>query len=108
MTSASLCAVSANFGIDVVGNLPKNLETGIYYGWASVDNDKVHKMVMSIGWNPFYENEHKSMVRFVGRFNHICGRVADDVTSGSALEIVLSVNCAKQNDKLTIVSHDEA
>lgn len=54
--------ILANFGIDVVSNLPKTLETGIYYGWASVDNDVVHKMVMSIGWNPFYENEHKSMV----------------------------------------------
>lgn len=59
------CVISANFGIDVVSQLPKNLETGIYYGWASVDidNDAVHKMVMSVGWNPYYKNEHKSMVR---------------------------------------------
>lgn len=55
----------ANYGIDVVNNLPKNFETGIYYGWASVENDsdRVHKMVMSVGWNPYYKNEHKSMVR---------------------------------------------
>jgi riboflavin kinase len=46
----------------VVENLPKGVDTGIYYGFASVDNGEVHKMVMSIGWNPYYENEHKSMV----------------------------------------------
>lgn len=50
-----------------MSQLPKNLETGIYYGWASVDNDAVHKMVISVGWNPYYKNEHKSMVRnYVG------------------------------------------
>lgn len=65
------CVISANFGIDVVSQLPKNLETGIYYGWASVDNDAVHKMVMSVGWNPYYKNEHKSMVR--NSFGTMCG-----------------------------------
>lgn len=54
---------SANFGVDVVDKLPDDIETGIYFGWATVDNDIVHKMVMSIGWNPFYENKQKSMVR---------------------------------------------
>lgn len=46
----------------MVENLPKGIETGIYYGFASVDNGDVYKMVMSIGWNPYYHNEHKSMV----------------------------------------------
>ncbi|GMH42483.1 hypothetical protein BSKO_10402 [Bryopsis sp. KO-2023] len=35
--------------------------TGIYLGWASVGSStEVHKMVMSIGWNPFYKNEKKT------------------------------------------------
>lgn len=35
---------------------------GIYVGWASVGDDHtVHKMVMSVGWNPFYQNERKSV-----------------------------------------------
>jgi hypothetical protein len=59
---SELFVFPANFGIDVVENLPKGIETGIYYGFASVDNGEVHKMVMSIGWNPYYDNEHKSMV----------------------------------------------
>ena len=37
------------------------LETGIYFGWASVGTDAaVYPMVMSFGWNPFYKNEKRS------------------------------------------------
>lgn len=35
---------------------------GIYVGWASLGAEsKVYKMVMSVGWNPFYKNEKKSV-----------------------------------------------
>ncbi len=35
--------------------------TGIYCGWAGVGADPtVYKMVMSIGWNPFYSNDEKT------------------------------------------------
>lgn len=53
----------ANFPEQVVDNLPADVSTGIYYGWASVGNGDVHKMVVSIGWNPYYKNTKKSMVR---------------------------------------------
>ena len=51
----------------------------MYYGWAGVDVDDSGKriegddgggkggvwgMVMSIGWNPYYKNEKRSVVRF--------------------------------------------
>lgn len=52
----------ANFPLEVVQQLPQDIQTGIYFGWAKVDNGDVHKMVMSIGWNPFYDNKEKSMV----------------------------------------------
>lgn len=52
---------AANFDVDVVKNLPPTLDTGIYYGWAKVDDSPIHKMVMSIGWNPYYDNKMKSM-----------------------------------------------
>lgn len=55
----------ANFPEQVVDNLPADISTGIYYGWASVGNGDVHKMVVSIGWNPYYKNTKKSMVRIV-------------------------------------------
>lgn len=47
----------------MVDGLPEDIKCGVYYGWAKVDNGSVHKMVMSIGWNPQYENIKKSMVR---------------------------------------------
>ena len=59
------------------------MESGVYYGWAGVDIDEtglrkgkeggggegegggggVWGMVMSIGWNPYYKNEVRSVVR---------------------------------------------
>lgn len=53
----------ANFGVDIVEKLPPDLETGIYFGWANIDNGDVYKAVLSIGWNPFYVNKQKSLVR---------------------------------------------
>ena len=53
----------ANFPKQVVDSLPADISTGIYYGWASVGSGAVHKMVVSIGWNPYYKNVKKSMVR---------------------------------------------
>lgn len=52
----------ANFSREVVNNLPEDIATGVYYGWAQVDKSPIYKMVMSIGWNPFYKNKEKSMV----------------------------------------------
>lgn len=52
----------ANFPDSVVDNLPADISTGIYYGWACIGNGDVYKMVMSIGWNPYYKNTKKSMV----------------------------------------------
>ncbi|KAH8369471.1 hypothetical protein KR009_011989 [Drosophila setifemur] len=59
--SKELGIPTANFPLDVVKSLPESLPTGAYYGWASVDNGPVHKMVLSIGWNPFYNNKEKSV-----------------------------------------------
>lgn len=38
-------------------------KTGVYYGYARVscDDEGVYPMVMSIGWNPFYKNQHKTI-----------------------------------------------
>uniref|UniRef100_A0A1B0CR92 riboflavin kinase n=1 Tax=Lutzomyia longipalpis TaxID=7200 RepID=A0A1B0CR92_LUTLO len=52
---------TANFPVEVVRSLPVDFETGIYCGWAQVSGGDVHKMVMSVGWNPFFDNKEKSM-----------------------------------------------
>lgn len=40
--------------------------TGVYYGWAQVGekDTAVYPMVMSLGWNPYYNNEKRSAVSF--------------------------------------------
>merc|ERR1712071_628928 len=60
--SKDLGIPTANFADEVISTLPKDMETGIYYGLANVDEGPIHKMVMSIGWNPYYKNVKKSMV----------------------------------------------
>lgn len=83
--------------MEVVQNLPSQLETGVYYGFASIDNGDVHKMVMSIGWNPFYENKHKSMVR-----NHAGSTIISFSVNGSLGMLIrnylLNVNPTCDND----------
>ncbi|XP_073834781.1 riboflavin kinase isoform X2 [Musca autumnalis] len=59
--SKDLGIPTANFPLDVVKSLPEAINPGVYYGWANVDDGPVYKMVMSIGWNPFYDNKEKSM-----------------------------------------------
>jgi len=34
---------------------------GVYFGLAQVVDEPVQEMVMSIGWNPFYQNKEKSV-----------------------------------------------
>uniref|UniRef100_A0A8D2D8G3 Riboflavin kinase n=1 Tax=Sciurus vulgaris TaxID=55149 RepID=A0A8D2D8G3_SCIVU len=58
--SKQLGIPTANFPEQVVDNLPADVSTGIYYGWASVVSGDVHKIV-SIVWNPYYKNMKKSM-----------------------------------------------
>ncbi|ETW84288.1 hypothetical protein HETIRDRAFT_415995 [Heterobasidion irregulare TC 32-1] len=59
---------TANLPDDSITPMSHVCETGIYYGYAQVlrpkdghsfpdDDAKVHPMVMSLGWNPFYKNE---------------------------------------------------
>ncbi|XP_002038744.2 putative riboflavin kinase [Drosophila sechellia] len=59
--SKELGIPTANFPLEVVKSLPESLPTGAYYGWANVDNGPVHKMVLSVGWNPFYNNKERSV-----------------------------------------------
>jgi len=59
--SKELGIPTANFPMEVVKTIPKELDQGVYYGWANIDNGEVHKVVLSIGWNPFYDNKEKSM-----------------------------------------------
>ncbi|XP_063714053.1 riboflavin kinase-like [Symsagittifera roscoffensis] len=60
--SKQLGIPTANFAESVIKSLPKNFKTGIYFGLAQVPSysQEVFNMVMSCGWNPFYQNEKLS------------------------------------------------
>ncbi|KAM0734613.1 Riboflavin kinase [Formica fusca] len=68
--SKALGIPTANLPESVVNAVPKDLDTGVYYGWASL-RGQVYKMVTSIGWNPYYKNEKKSMeVHLLHKFHN--------------------------------------
>ena len=46
---------------EVASSVAQHLETGIYFGYASVASSKTYPMVMSFGWNPYYKNEKRSL-----------------------------------------------
>jgi len=39
--------------------------TGVYFGWAGLSARGVFKMVMSIGWNPYFNNKEKTIVSVI-------------------------------------------
>lgn len=80
--SKQLGIPTANFPDVVISRLPKCVDTGVYYGFACVDDGPVHDMVMSIGWNPFFKNKQKSME------THILHQFAEDFY-GSTLRVCI-------------------
>lgn len=60
------CSFLANFDENTVSKLPSTIFQGVYYGWAKLHtksaHNEVYKMVTSVGTNPYYHGEKKSMV----------------------------------------------
>lgn len=81
--SKDLGCPTANYSLEVVKSLPKELKAGVYYGWAKVDCGPVHEMVTNVGWCPFYQNEHMSVE------THIMHKFKSDFY-GSYLKIALA------------------
>ena len=63
--SKELGIPTANLPIERYKRLLDTLPTGVYLGWAQVPgrDTTVYPMAMSVGWNPYYKNEKKTMVR---------------------------------------------
>jgi FAD synthase len=60
--SKQLGIPTANYPESVVEHLPEAFHNGVYYGLAQVDTGPVYPMVMSVGNNPYYNNEKRTMV----------------------------------------------
>eukprot|EP00054_Salpingoeca_dolichothecata_P007552 m.43493 g.43493 ORF g.43493 m.43493 type:complete len:147 (-) comp17142_c0_seq2:248-688(-) len=58
--SKDLGCPTANLSEAAIAKLPDTIQQGIYACWAKVEGDVVRKGVMSVGWNPFYQNKTRS------------------------------------------------
>ncbi|KAF4396373.1 hypothetical protein G4B88_019173 [Cannabis sativa] len=53
---------TANLSTDGCAALVSEHPAGVYFGWAGLsDRRMVYKMVMSIGWNPYFNNTEKTI-----------------------------------------------
>merc|ERR1712062_650265 len=81
--STELGFPTANFADEVIEALPEALIGGIYWGLAQVDDGQVYDMVMSIGWNPFYENKKRAME------THIVHKFDEADLHGRQLKVII-------------------
>ena len=81
--SSTLGIPTANLDVAPIKKESEALAPGIYFGWAGLRGDErredvVAPMVMSIGWNPFFENARKTvepwLLRDFGKDGDFYGR----------------------------------
>ncbi|RZC03627.1 bifunctional riboflavin kinase/FMN phosphatase isoform X1 [Glycine max] len=53
---------TANLSTEGYSDLLSEYPAGVYFGWAGLSARGVFKMVMSIGWNPYFNNKEKAIV----------------------------------------------
>ncbi|KAI8334346.1 hypothetical protein BC941DRAFT_400449 [Chlamydoabsidia padenii] len=60
--SRELGIPTANLSDSALGMFPSECNTGVYYGFVQIDapQSTVYPMVMSLGWNPYYQNDKRS------------------------------------------------
>lgn len=71
----------ANLPDESITPMSSVCKPGVYFGYAQVyglddQEGKVHPMVMSLGWNPFYKNERLTAVCIALRHDHHLGSLA--------------------------------
>ncbi|XP_044462013.1 bifunctional riboflavin kinase/FMN phosphatase-like [Mangifera indica] len=52
---------TANLSAEGYSDVLSKHPSGVYFGWAGLSNRGVYKMVMNIGWNPYFNNSEKSI-----------------------------------------------
>ncbi|RWW15209.1 hypothetical protein GW17_00020963 [Ensete ventricosum] len=56
----AICA--ANLPAENFSPILSEHTSGVYFGWAGLSTRGIYKMVMSIGWNPYFDNTEKTIV----------------------------------------------
>jgi len=99
--SKELGIPTANLPESEVEKICQQVQTGVYYGWAML-HQKIYKMVMSIGWNPYYKNTKKTAeVHIMHNFDHdfygeilsvmVVGYIRDERNFSSLDELILEI-----------------
>ncbi|XP_058101401.1 bifunctional riboflavin kinase/FMN phosphatase [Magnolia sinica] len=52
---------TANLSADSFSVILSEHASGVYFGWAALSTRGIFKMVMSIGWNPYFDNTEKTI-----------------------------------------------
>ncbi|KAL9257486.1 Bifunctional riboflavin kinase/FMN phosphatase-like protein [Drosera capensis] len=52
---------TANLSADGYSDILSEHPSGVYFGWAGLSRRGIYKMVMSIGWNPYFDNPEKTI-----------------------------------------------
>lgn len=52
---------TANLSTEGYSDVLSEHPSGVYFGWAGLSTRGVYKMVMSIGWNPYFDNAKKTI-----------------------------------------------
>ncbi|CAN6460509.1 unnamed protein product [Victoria cruziana] len=52
---------TANLPTDGFSDVLSLHSSGVYFGWAGLENRGIYKMVMSIGWKPYFNNAEKTV-----------------------------------------------
>ena len=99
--SKELGVPTANLNMEQLGEDGNNLKTGIYFGYA-LFNSNVYSTVVSVGWNPFYKNEKKTieahLLATLEDFYDqnlsvlLCGYLRDEANFTSLDELILAIN----------------
>ncbi|XP_065036690.1 bifunctional riboflavin kinase/FMN phosphatase-like [Musa acuminata AAA Group] len=52
---------TANLSAENFSAILSEHNSGVYFGWAGLSTRGIYKMVMSIGWNPYFDNTEKTI-----------------------------------------------
>ncbi|KAG0553031.1 hypothetical protein BDA96_01G560000 [Sorghum bicolor] len=52
---------TANLPAENFADIVSEHTSGVYFGWAGLSTRGIYKMVMSIGWNPYFDNTEKTV-----------------------------------------------
>lgn len=110
--SKELGIPTANLSMDDLGQKGQDLKTGIYFGWCMLQG-RSYYTVVSVGWNPFYKNEKKTVeAHLISKLDDFYGEnisillfgyLRDEANFGSLDELIACIH----NDIQLTQSHLE-